>query len=66
MLGADALCVSWMLHFGHEQSMCAATSEEGVYMNIVQRMWQRRERLALVLTGVGVGAVLPTQVGTLG
>ena len=55
-----------MLSFGREQSMHAAVSEEGVYMNIVQRMWQRRERLALVLTGVGVGAVLPTQVGTLG
>ena len=46
--------------------MRVAASEEGVYMNAVQRMWQRRERLALALIGVGVGAALPAQVGTLG
>ena len=46
--------------------MRVAASEEGVYMNAVQHMWQRREWLALALTGVGVGATLPIQVGTLG
>ena len=55
-----------MLSFGREQSMCAAASEEGVYVNAVQCVQQRRERLALALTGVGVGAALPVQVGTPG
>ena len=48
------LCMSWMLSFGREQSVHAAVSEEGVYVNAVWRVRQRRERLAL--TGVGVGA----------
>ena len=60
------LCVSWMLSFGREQSMHAAVSEEGVYMNAVQHMQQRREQLVLALIGVGMGTILPAQVGMLG
>ena len=46
--------------------MRAAVSEEGVYMNAVQHVRQRREQLVLALIGVGVGTTLPAQVGMLG
>ena len=46
--------------------MHAAVSEEGVYMNAVQHMQQRREQLVLALIGVGMGTTLPAQVGMLG